>query len=282
MAEGTQLWDKSKTKKLYPISDATVITSNAANAEIVSNVHADLKNIFEQLSALNGDKEAVNNIEISVKYKASTYKKQNEIDDEEGWASTFIIPTVKNPYTWKRTTITYKGQTKPNVSYEICSADTSETTEIIYKAVGTGEQPSIPYELDKNGNKKLDQYDEKIPEGWSSIPIEISASSPFVYMSSRVRKEGKWGEYSEPKLFGKWAYDSIIEIRYATTSTYTEPQLIADGTNPGNHWYEDTSSIIDENFKGYLWMITATSTNNQLNKIGNIIWRGPNLISIVK
>jgi hypothetical protein len=42
MAEGTQLWDKSKTKKLYPISDATVITSNAANAEVVSTVHKDL------------------------------------------------------------------------------------------------------------------------------------------------------------------------------------------------------------------------------------------------
>jgi hypothetical protein len=60
-------------------------------------------------------------------------------------------------------------------------------------------------------------------------------------MSSRVRKEGKWGEYSKPTLFGKWAYDSVVEIRYATTTTFDKPTLSEGGINPGNHWYEDTT-----------------------------------------
>jgi hypothetical protein len=33
-------------------------------------------------------------------------------------------------------------------------------------------------------------------------------------MSVRKRVDGLWEKYSEPALFGNWAYDSVLEMRY--------------------------------------------------------------------
>ena len=58
----------------------------------------------------------------------------------------------------------------------------------------------------------------------------------------------------------------------------TPPELNSEAVNPGDHWKETNN----EEFTGYLWIITATSVNGVLNAKNKIIWNGPNLMSVVK
>jgi hypothetical protein len=97
-------------------------------------------------------------------------------------------------------------------------------------------------------------------------------------MSTRKRVEGKWTKFSDPAQFGRWAFDSKLEMRYQVTDSDV-PNVDNKSDNPGDGW--TTESITD--FTGKLWMITATSVNGVINSDDDQTrWQGPYLIGYVK
>ena len=68
MATGTIVYNKDQ-QQIYPISDGTVIISNASGSK--SNVEDDLKKLFKQVSDLSGSSGAVNS--IIIKKRTKTY-----------------------------------------------------------------------------------------------------------------------------------------------------------------------------------------------------------------
>ena len=72
---------------------------------------------------------------------------------------------------------------------------------------------------------------------------------------------------------------SRLITKFTVTSTFEKPQLTRTAANPGN-WWVDTN---EQEFTGYLWMISASqSNNNYILDSNKNIWSEPQLISIVK
>jgi hypothetical protein len=177
-----------------------------------------------------------------------------------------------------------------NTIYEIVSADVTEIRQNIYCAKSTTDSPVIKYPtlVDGYGNPILDEdnkeqddltaFDNALPTGWSETPVSISPATPYVFMSTRKRVDGLWERFSEPAQFGRWAYDSLMEIRYTVTSTSTAPSVNSTSDSPGTIW----STNPPTSFTGYMWAIFGTSVNGVINADeSGIRWKGPSLMAIV-
>lgn len=286
--DGTIIYDKDQ-KQIYPVSHAEVITSNASGNK--SNVEYNLEQLWDEVQKLSGVQEEARNIVVVVTYCKTNTRNESEVKQLLSWSDTFELPDSERPYVWKKTLYTYKGDTaKLNEVYEIVATDTAEKIQNIYIAKSTGKAPAITYRILQDGNGKpipdedgntqedLTEFDHKLPEGWSEAPVSISPGTPFVFISTRKRVEGLWTRYSEPAQYGRWAFDSQLQLRYTITSGDT-PTVNTTSDDPGSQWSINTP----DSFTGKMWMITATSVNGVLNSDENKVrWHGPHLISIIQ
>lgn len=282
--EGTQLYDKDR-QEIYPISKAEVVlTDITGDSQTVEDC---LRELYERTTS-EGDQEAVNSIKIKIQYCRTDTKIESEVKEKDNWQDFFSLPNQENPYVWKKTSIFYVGESQEEqdlkTAYEIVASDTAEIIQNIYIAKSTNMAPIIEYPkvIGPDGKpteeEDLTAFDDKLPEGWSETPVSVSPATPYVFMSTRKRVEGLWKRYSEPAQFGKWAFDSQLELRYTVTTSET-PSVNRTEDNPGEQW-----TITSPNdFTGKLWMITATSVNGVLNKDDNDNkWFGPHLISKIQ
>ena len=288
MATGTIIYNKNQ-QQIYPITEAKVVISNASGSK--SNVEDNLEQLFQAISDIIGDSEAASNILVNITYCRANTRNASDAKLLTNWTSEFELPDASYPYVWKKTVYTYKGNTNVvNETYEIVATDTAEKIQNIYIAKSTGAAPIITYPvlkdgygdpiLDSDGNTQddLKAFDTALQEGWSETPVSITPATPYLFISTRKRVEGAWQKFSEPAQFGRWAFDSQLELRYTVTSGNT-PAVNATNDDPGSIW----SSTTPDSFTGKLWMITATSVNGVLNSDeSNIRWHGPHLISIIQ
>ena len=293
MATGTQLYDKEKVK-IYPYSKAELInTSGGSAVNNINNVEDCLADLYTTIAKILGDEEAVNTIRYIVTYCRLSSKTLADAEHATNWSESFILPTAEAPYVWKKTVITYAGaaEDEKQIFYEIVASDIAEKYQTIYKASSSGSTPEIYYPVkrdpitgaeieDDKGNKvlNLEWYDNKLPDGWLETPQPISPSFPYVFMSTRKRIEGKWEKFSDPAQFGRWAFDSQLELRYQVTQGAV-PDVSNKEDNPGEAWLNNAPT----EFTGKLWMITATSVNGVINSDAEgVKWRGPNLLAIIQ
>ena len=279
---GIQLYNKDKAA-IFPNTKATNVDMTNGNytGQTAESCIIDLYAKYGQLSGLDEQK---NQIEVTVAYTLSVEKTNGDWLVQANWGNDFQLPNSSKPYAWKRTQFKFEGDPSPKTFYEIIAADVAEKTQTIYYATNNTETPEIVYPL-KDGKEDTNEIQKNnfIPEGWSKDPISISATQPNVYMATRIKKEGVWEKFSAVVQFGKWAYDSIIVLKYAVTEGLDSeaPELDeVNPTNPGEAWSETIN--IDSDFTGKIWQITATSVNGVLSLVNNRIWSGPNLISIIK
>lgn len=275
---GTQLYTKAKSK-LYPISTASSVISHATTTKDDVSVEDDLRTLFNAIDDLTGDKEAVSNIQFEVEYLRWTSDKKDEVIEAQGWSPVFTLPNGEYPYTWKKTVIS--AFSNSSTFYEIIAADVAEKIQTIYKAMGTTGVPDISYPKikDEHGNEidDLTVYDDQLPAGWTEEPQTISPATPYSYIAVRKRINGLWGRFSNPAQYGRWAFDSQLEIRYQVSDT--KPEVSSTFGDPGKEWLSEAPA----EFTGKLWMITATSVNGVINEDPEtkIKWRGPTLMAIV-
>lgn len=276
-------------QQIYPVSHAEVVISNASGSK--SDVEDNLIKLWKKVSELSGDQEAASNIMVVVTYCKTNTRDESEVRKLSSWSDIFELPDSERPYVWKKTLYTYKGDTaKLNEIYEIVATDIAEKIQNIYIARSTGVAPVITYPiltdgygdpiLDSEGNTQEDltAFDKKLPEGWSETPVSIGPATPYVFISTRKRVEGLWKRYSEPAQYGRWAFDSQLELRYTITSG-DKPAVNTTSDDPGSQWSSDTP----DSFTGKMWMITATSVNGVLNSDeNNVRWHGPHLMSIIQ
>lgn len=285
---GTIVYNKDQ-QQIYPVSHAEVVISNASGSK--SDVEDNLIKLWKKVSELSGDQEAASNIMVVVTYCKTNTRDESEVRKLSSWSDIFELPDSERPYVWKKTLYTYKGDTaKLNEIYEIVATDIAEKIQNIYIARSTGVAPVITYPILKDGygdpildseentQEDLTAFDNKLPEGWSETPVSIGPATPYVFISTRKRVEGLWKRYSEPAQYGRWAFDSQLELRYTITSG-DKPAVNTTSDDPGSQWSSDTP----DNFTGKMWMITATSVNGVLNSDeNNVRWHGPHLMSIIQ
>lgn len=273
----------------------------AVNMEDGTTLDVYLKSLEKQISDKDGAASLASSITFNISYLATNTSDiqtiRGELANSDQWGENFQLPTVTSPYIWKRTKITFKGQTSDaegQTFYEIVTADTAEISQTLYMSKDNSQQPTIKYpqiakENDQgilvntdNVNASLDEIitesNANNSNSWSKTPSEISAANPFGFMAVRTRLQGTWSKFAIA-LNAKWSYDSKIVIKYTVTSNSSTPTVNRAEQNPGSIWVDNNTS----EFTGYLWMITATSSNNNLMADSDKnYWSIPQLISIVK
>ena len=259
-----------------------------------------LKELAESISKVQGADQIAKSLKFKIDYLAtntSDVARVKELEDQpetNQWGENFVLPSVRTPYTWKRTIVYFEGQNLKDGQkfYEIVTADIAEISQTLYMVKDNQQQPKVIYpqkavevegELQNvnDTDASLDEIIKASEEGknnWSKYPLDVTPSSPYGYMAVRQRVNGTWGLF-KVALYSKWAYDSKLVTKFRVTSTFESPQLTRTDANPGNQWV-DTNT---QEFTGYLWMISASqSNNNYILDSNKNIWSEPQLISIVK
>ena len=259
-----------------------------------------LKELAESISKVQGADQVAKSLKFKVDYLAtntSDVARVKELEDQpetNQWGENFVLPSVRTPYTWKRTIVYFGGQNPKDGQkfYEIVTADIAEISQTLYMVKDNSQQPKVIYPqkaVEVGGElQNVDDTDASIDEiikaseegknNWSKYPSEITASNPYGFMAVRQRVNGTWGLF-KVALYSKWAYDSRLVTKFTVTSTSERPQPTRTEVNPGSQWV-DTNT---QEFTGYLWMISASRNNNNYVLDDNKnIWSEPQLISIVK
>lgn len=259
-----------------------------------------LAELAESISKAQGADQIAKSLKFKIDYLATNIAdvtRVKELEDQpetNQWGENFVLPSVRTPYTWKRTIVYFEGQNLKDGQkfYEIVTADIAEISQTLYMVKDNQQQPKVIYpqkavevggELQNvnDTDASLDEIIKASEEGknnWSKYPLDVTPSSPYGYMAVRQRVNGTWGLF-KVALYSKWAYDSRLITKFTVTSTFEKPQLTRTATNPGSQWV-DTNT---QEFTGYLWMISASqSNNNYILDSNKNIWSEPQLISIVK
>ena len=287
----TQLYD-SESQAIYPNTQADAVSVNIDNKDI-NNVQSAIQDLYQQVANKNGDQAAVSNLTFEISYLVSSISDAEQIKNvnENQWRKTFQLPNTNNPYAWKRTVIGYTGIAEADKKsvYEIVIADIAEISQSLYIAVNTTKLPIIYYpQIYREDNTSYDNLQASITRiieetknkdssmKWSESPVSISASDPYGYVATRIRKNGTWTEFVIG-LNSKWSYDSKMIVKYTYTDSSSSPNIKRKEDNPGDNWADQVTGT------GYLWMITATrvSTNYAKDDSENI-WSAPQLISVIQ
>lgn len=287
----TQLYD-SESQAIYPNTQADAVSVNTDKTDI-NNVQSAIQDLYQQVANKNGDQAAVSNLTFEISYLVSNISDAKQIKNvnENQWSKTFQLPDSNKPYAWKRTILGYTGIAEADKKsvYEIVTADIAEINQSIYIAMDNTKTPIIYYpqayredntpynNLQASITSIIDETKKKDPSmKWSESPVSISASAPYGYVATRIRKNGTWTEFVIG-LNSKWSYDSKMIVKYTYTTSSSSPNIKRKEDNPGDNWADQVTDT------GYLWMITATrvSTNYAKDDSGNI-WSAPQLISVIQ
>ena len=287
----TQLYD-SESQAIYPNTQADAVSVNTNKTDI-NNVQSAIQDLYTQIAKVNGDQAAISNLTFEISYLVSNISDAEQIKNVDGkkWSRTFQLPNANNPYAWKRTIIGYTGIAAADRKsvYEIVIADIAEISQSLYIAMNNQKPPTIYYPQtygeDNTPNNNLQASITSIIKAttdkdssmvWSVSPVSISASAPYGYVATRIRKNGTWTEFVIA-LNSKWSYDSRMIVKYTYTESSSSPDINRKEQNPGNHWADQVTDT------GYLWMITANkvSTGYAKDDSGNI-WSAPQLISVTQ
>ena len=285
----TQLYD-SESQAIYPNTQADAVSVNIDNKDI-NNVQSAIQDLYKQVADKNGDQAAISNLTFEISYLVSNISDAEQIKNEKQWSGTFQLPDSNKPYAWKRTILGYTGIAEADKKsvYEIVTADIAEISQSLYIAMDNTKTPKIYYpQVYREDNTSYDNLQASIKSiieetkkkdssmKWSESPVSISASAPYGYVATRIRKNGTWTEFVIG-LNSKWSYDSKMIVKYAYTPSNSSPKIDRTNEDPGDNWSDQVTGT------GYLWMITATkvSTNYALDDSGNI-WSPPQLISVIQ
>lgn len=280
--------------QIYPITIDKAVKIKDTTLDVY------LKELAESISKAQGADQVAKSLKFKIDYLATNtadVTRVKELEDQpetNQWGENFVLPSVRTPYTWKRTIVYFEGQNLKDGQkfYEIVTADIAEISQTLYIVKDNQQQPQVIYpqkavevggELQNvnDTDASLDEIIKASEEGknnWSKYPLDVTPSSPYGYMAVRQRVNGTWSLF-KVALYAKWTYDSRLITKFTVTSTFEKPQLTRTAADPGIQWV-DTNT---QEFTGYLWMISASqSNNNYILDSNKNIWSEPQLISIVK
>ena len=128
--------------------------------------------------------------------------------------------------------------------------------EYVFKNTETANVPDNPTPNDWQTNL-LYQTNDYIPSGWTDDPNSVSESIPYEWVVIRERKNGVWGEFSDPALWARWAVQGSsgghYEFRF--NKSITKPNK-PTGTGLTDGWSRNAANLTQQDLAdGYLnWM----------------------------
>lgn len=202
---------------------------------------------------------------ITLQYQAewvSTRKKETVEQDWSDWST---------PALWSK--------------YGVNGLDGDGYEYIYYRNNGEN-RPNIP---SYNINSQDYQTDEYVPLGWTDDPQDVTESQRYLWMSSRKKENGRWGDFKEATMWAK--YGEQGEVGYINKKMYYKGDL--SGTPPYKPTVVNPSgwtSVMPSYIPGdYVWMIEAYfNSKNEFVDVdgpdGQLTkgWSNPILVSGIK
>jgi hypothetical protein len=104
----------------------------------LTNIYSEINDLNKDISTLKGDEDTVSNLIVEIKYSRWNTDSEAEVKENGIWQNAFLMPTAEQPYIWKKTTYSFKGDTSGGVvRYEIVASDVSEKDQTIYIATAS-------------------------------------------------------------------------------------------------------------------------------------------------
>lgn len=114
--------------------------------------------------------------------------------------------------------------------------------EFIYKRTATAG------DLDRPDTPTSEQIDDYVPTdlGWTDTPRGVTTTYQGEWVSTRSKKDGKWGPFSQPALWSKWGAngqdgDGVQYIFYRTTTNNDPDNPTPNNTN--SDAYQETGDF---------------------------------------
>jgi hypothetical protein len=114
--------------------------------------------------------------------------------------------------------------------------------EFIYKRTATAG------DLDRPDTPTSEQVDDYVPTdlGWTDNPRGVTTTYQGEWVSTRSKKDGKWGPFSQPALWSKWGAngqdgDGVQYIFYRTTTNNDPDNPTPNNTN--SDAYQETGDF---------------------------------------
>ena len=130
---------------------------------------------------------------------------------------------------------------------------------------------------------------------WTDEPSGVTPDNKCEWVSVRKFRDGKWGPYSDPKLWARYGESGVSGLisrsKYAITdSSLVVPAFNKNEKNPGSIWYSTLESAMAHyEYPQAMWSITAYFDRNNefaefVDENGNSVigWQGPIIISGTK
>lgn len=130
---------------------------------------------------------------------------------------------------------------------------------------------------------------------WTDEPSGVTPDNKCEWVSVRKFRDGKWGPYSDPKLWARYGESGVSGLisrsKYAITdSSSVVPAFNKNEKNPGSIWYSTLESAMAHyEYPQAMWSITAYFDRNNdfaefVDEDGNSVigWQGPIIISGTK
>lgn len=146
-----------------------------------------------------------------------------------------------------------------NTEYELMVANGKDGSdgneyEYIYINTATDEQPSTP---------TTEQVDDYVPSGWHDDPVGVSSDIPYEWVSQRRKKNGIWGDFSNPSVWAKYGEDGTNwEFIYQRAIEYyipSTPETRQQDDYVPSGWTDDPTGVSES--VPYEWMSKRAKKN---------------------
>lgn len=254
MGEGKYMVSSVGTGCTYTVTDGLVVVHNVTEekAEIKLEINCEGLAVYEQVFTIVRVIDGVDGTDVEWIFQRTATEaakparptvSENVADFvPEGWTDDPVGPDITNQFEWscKREKANGVWGSFSEVFLWSRWGKDGTSTEYIYALSKNYAPPAITNS----------QEDGHVPMEWYSAPLSVTAEYKVLWVSQRVKKDGRWSNFSNPSIYAKWAEDGKDGDPgidgYSTYGVYrrseTQPDTPEEDKLPPSGWARDPPS----------------------------------------
>lgn len=254
LGEGKYLVTSVGTGCTYTVTDGLLVVHGVTEekAEIKLEINCEGLAVYEQeftivrvIDGMDGtDVEWIFQRTVTEDAKPARPKVSENVADfvPVGWTDDPVGPDITNQFEWscKREKANGVWGSFSEVFLWSRWGKDGTSTEYIYALSKNYAPPAITNS----------QEDGHVPMEWYSAPLSVTAEYKVLWVSQRVKKDGRWSNFSNPSIYAKWAEDGKDGDPgidgYSTYGVYrrseTQPVTPEEDKLPPSGWARDPPS----------------------------------------
>lgn len=211
VGEGKYLVTSIGTGCTYTVTDGLIVVHGVTEekAEIKLEINCEGLAVYEQVFTIVRVIDGIDGTDVEWIFQRTTTEQAKPVRPKvsqniadyvpEGWTDDPVGPDIKKQFEWsckREKTNGVWGEFSDVFLWSKWGKD-GNNIEYIYTTSKNYSPPTVT-------NSQEDGY---IPMGWYSFPIGVTAEYKVEWVSQRIKKDGVWGNFSNPSIYAKWVED---------------------------------------------------------------------------